>query len=290
MPAKGDKVWVGLLNHKCFQARRERGRHMRKLDQPFRASFAPFSRVPFMATIRLCLVLLVGLATSCGPGDPPDAIVEKVMRETWEGREAWSNLLVGRLTVVDGRQVEDGCEGLTGPLFLAGREKWVQAGIIDINVTKDLTERFTGWTDFRQLAGGARQEVTIEPTALGKSLGEITTVPCRGGHTATRYLKVREGTLEVKEVIRRKPVEIGHRQYVLVEGLYEFTAASRQMQEVLEDVGDYAPEGKFRVLFEYDPFQRKWALKAYDTAKLDQDFLPNVDNYIARQGTDRRAQ
>jgi hypothetical protein len=142
------------------------------------------------------------------------------------------------------------------------------AGVIRIKEKKDLTDKFTGWSDWNKLTqGGVGQELEILLTSRGKQLNLSSD---------TNYARIRPGSFEITEIKSNEQIEKNFDRYCLVTGLHR-TAYLPEFKRVLSQLKKPVPgeNRKFRTLFKFDKITDRWNVVAIDVADAGVEFESN---------------
>lgn len=97
-------------------------------------------------------------------------------------------------------------------------------------------------------------------------------------------VRLRAGRFVATEIVQNRAVTIGTNEgrLILAKVSLELTPFYAGLPLKLDDRWK-RPERQ-KALFEYDPFKREWALKAFDAAPFDREFESNsVDAYLAKR-------
>ena len=155
-------------------------------------------------------------------------------------------------------------------------ERFHRAGILAVTVEKDLTARFSGWSDWMSLTqSGVLRVVSVQVGPLADGMGRVTTDNDRlKGTECFEYVLA---TFEVGEIVQNSAVEHPIDRLRVVAGFY--TRTSTPTEQALAQAAAEGPvqpavpqESRFRALLRYDPFDARWKVNAADTAPRDNDF------------------
>lgn len=210
----------------------------------------------YVATVVWLFAMLTLSACSGGP----DAGTISQMKTAIESE--WNRTNLG-LVIGDVRFVQVG--GLGGgtpepskgedalselPLYRA----FAAEGLITITDERDLTNGFSGWSDWFQLTqSGVRRTAKIALTGKGMQSGEVK----KAGNVDELWLRV--GTAKIEDIVANDSLTIGTDHYRVVQGTHTFEIPQNLAAAYAEARGDrLGRERRFKALLKYDPFEKKW--------------------------------
>lgn len=155
-------------------------------------------------------------------------------------------------------------------------ERFHRAGILVATVEKDLTTRFSGWSDWMSLTqSGVLKVVSVQVGPLADGMGQLTTDNDRW--KGTECFEYVLATYEVGKIVQNSAVDHPIDRLRVVAGFY--TTTTTPTERALAQAAAEGPvqpavpqESKFRALLRYDPFEARWKVNAADTAPRDGDF------------------
>ncbi len=244
---------------------------------------SPSVRLGFSVVLPLALLAPY---LGCGPAKqaPPqlsDSQAIEIIQTQWK---EWSSFRVHLGTFEITEDELDLSKQRLPRATLDSYKAWEEVGLIKIKTQKNLSEGFTGWSDWNKLfTEGVQSVVYIYPTERGKPMGAEVKDPDIG----PSLLLIPQGDRAIDKVIKNEPVRIGLDEYRVVFGTYttDYTPEARAYYE--KSSRAIERENRFKAVLEFDPFLTKWRFLISDEAGLNQGFRTDSVNFFLKQISER---
>lgn len=229
-------------------------------------------------SISIGILLLAASSLSCGGSDQAPQISSsgtiEVIQSYWNSEDRGFRVYLGTFEVTSDEA--DLSKRRLAASQLSNYKSWEDAGLIKIDLRKDLTAQFSGWDDWNRLyLEGIQSVVHIEPTEKGMAMRR------EEENVEHAFLLISSGAFTIQNIIRNEPIKLGIDDYRVVLG----THVVNYTPEVQAYYGkaEASEQKKFRVLLKFDPFKLNWQVVAQDTADRDKEFPTDNINELLRR-------
>lgn len=210
-----------------------------------------------------CTILL--LAAACNSASTEDALSDRAAADVvgdWLNQTAFG-VPIGNLEVV--RPGTNAAQRQVSAETYRWLGAWKNAGVVEVQQSKDLGRQFTGWDDWIKLsAEGVQLEIRVQPTSRGR---ELTS------KLDENWLFIPKGRFEVGEIVRNEPMKKGIQSLRLVMCFLRVQQAP-EVEKVLREMGQpVESEQKFQGLFHFDAFKKAWVPIVGERVERDAEFV-----------------
>jgi hypothetical protein len=149
---------------------------------------------------------------------------------------------------------------------------WEKAGVVNIILDKQYEDFKSGknfsWGNFLQSGTeGIQSKIVVQLTEKGERIAGDN-----GSYKTNGFVKVSEGTFTIKDVVKNEEKNDGVDECRVLMLTYN-AAWTPEYLTVAQAFGTILKEQrKAMILLKYDPFAKKWEIRALDIANADGDF------------------
>lgn len=147
-------------------------------------------------------------------------------------------------------------------------EAWAKAGVVSLEVPKDLTQGFTGWNDWMARWGsGIEKKIVVNQTELGRKFETVATP------AGLQFLRMPGPTCKVHRIVQNEGVKKGADAYRVLLATYEVMYSPEELAAAAaRGTPERSPEKKCRLLLKWDPFKETWNVTGADVVDAGREF------------------
>lgn len=219
---------------------------------------------------RAVALLCTAMFLACSGRPTADRLTDghaKDIIETWVAIPITARL--GSMTVVSTREPhwDKGEVNLT---TFQEIEAWSKAGVVTLEVSKDLTQGFSGWNDWMEHWGeGVEKKIVVTPTDLGRKF--VVKLP-----SGVQYLRIEGVSGSVHKIVQNEGVKKGADAYRVLLATYEVKYIPEALAfQAAMGYPVRTTEKKCRLLLKWDPFKEVWKVTGADVVDADREFSAN---------------
>lgn len=147
---------------------------------------------------------------------------------------------------------------------------FAQHGLLSLKNERDLTSKFSGWSDFLSLTqSGVQYLATVEATDAGRKVAFSDSANDQSA------IKFKTDKYRVEKIVSNDTIDVMPDRYRLLQGLHSVDIDAAFFHAV-KQIGELTVrERRFRCLLKYDPFTEGWTVVIYDVAERSKEFSTN---------------